>query len=91
MLGPEQLHLSIWDLNLALMQILEKCFFLHKRESGSHLSGHGVSVKDREDQSEDGSIEETKVRLEDDAVEGRGGRCQEVHLVQLCKARYKLI
>ena len=53
----------------------------HKRESGSHLSGHGVGVEDGEDQSQDGSIEETKVRLEDDAVEGRGGRCQEVHLV----------
>ena len=52
-----------------------------ERDYGTHLTRHGVCVKDREDQSQDGSIEETKVGLEDDVVEGRGGRRQEVHLV----------
>ena len=65
------------------MQILGKCLVLTSPGIFCYyyLSWHGVSVEDREEQSEDGPIEETKVRLEDDAVEGRGGRCQEVHLV----------
>ena len=44
------------------------------------LSGHDVCVKNREEQSQDCSIEETKVGLEGDGRGGRGGRCQEEHL-----------
>ena len=47
-----------------------------------HLARHDVCVEDREDQSQDGSIEETKVGLEDDACGGRRWGCHEKNLVQ---------
>ena len=51
------------------------------RESRTNLARHNVRVKDREDQSQDGPIKETKVGLEDDAGGVRGGCCHQVYLV----------
>ena len=49
--------------------------------AGTHLAGHGVRVKDREYQSQDSSVKEAKMGLEDDTGGGRRGRCHQVDLV----------
>ena len=49
--------------------------------AGTHLAGHDVRVEDRKDQSQDSSVKEAKVGLEDNAGGGRGGRCHQVDLV----------
>ena len=47
-----------------------------------YLARHDVCVEYREDQSQDSSIEETKVGLEDDACAERRWGCHEKNLVQ---------
>ena len=49
--------------------------------AGTHFARHSVCVEDRKDQSQDGPIQKAKMRLENNAGGGRGGRCHQVDLV----------